>query len=323
VRHVRMLGLCLVAMVALGASMASSALAIKEPDTSWSLFNNCPLNSEVEEGGVIYNAKKCVFGATHSGEGGSYTVGGITVPIKNSIVLQGALTKPHEINGIEHMSVDLPPNDGASPIRPVGEPVPQEVLGNVSEAEMNEFGWPEGLRESYKTAQKHGWFKPNKTSEIIEPAGADRDYVSEFWILVEEEPAIIASIQIQGVNKWLESIGGNCFIGSEADPIVQTLTTGESTSPLTGETLKGSAGLLELAKETQVGNLSGVRLVDNRYSVPGAEKCGGAANEAYIDPVVNHAFGLPAPAGASKTELIGQLVTSSALSVSKHHALEK
>jgi hypothetical protein len=292
------------------------------------MFKNCPLHATAEEDGVVFPVTKCAFAATRPGEGGEYTVGGITVPVVSSIVLQGGLTRELELTeglGSEHFQINVPPQDGASAIRRTLEPVPQEVLANVTEAEMNEFGWPQELRESYKAAQKHGWFGANKTKEIIEPAGADRDYVSEYNILVEEAewPGIVANVQIQGVNKWLESVGGNCFIGSEADPIVQKLKSGESVSPLTGETMHGSTGLLQIARDARVVNLSGIRLVDNTYAVPGAEKCGGLTNEAYIDPVVNRAFGLPAPAGASKTELIGQLAGSASRAVEEQHGLEK
>ena len=322
-RHVRMLGFCLVAMVALGAMLASSALAIKEPDVAWAKFKNCPIHGEATFEEEVKPAFKCTFGATRKGEGGSYTVGSITVPVTKPILLQGAYTEPEGKTREEHIAHErlgilIPPEDGAPPIVPVAEHVPGEPLANVTEAEMNEFGWPEELEQSYKAAQKHHWFKEGKTTEVIEPAGADRDYVSEFNISSEEGSAIIASIQIQGKNKWLESIGGNCQIGSEADPIVQHLTTGPSESPLTGEIITGTSGIAGDAHEALEAYLTGTVLVDNTYPVPGAEKCGGAANEAYLDPVVNHAFGLPAVAGASKTELIGALYIAQPGPVSEH-----
>src|SRR5262249_20581562 len=159
---------------------------------NWSVFKNCPLNGEVEG----LKITKCNVSATRIGAGGSYTVGNITVPVTKQIVLQGGFTKEEEIDGKTHMTYFIPPENGALAIAPVAEPVPVEVLGNVSEAEMNEFNWPQGLRESYKLAQKKGFFKAGKTKEIIEPAGKDQDLISQFNLLLEEGPTIVANVQI-------------------------------------------------------------------------------------------------------------------------------
>jgi hypothetical protein len=321
VRHVRMLGLCLVAMAALGAVLASSSLAaIKETDTRWSIFKNCPTSETAEVEGL--KVTKCSFGATAPNAGGFYSVGPITVPVTKQIVLQGGLTEElcGGIEGFEETCAAyiVPPEDGASAIVPVAEKVPGEPLASVTEAEMEEFGWPQELRESYKLAQKHHWFKEGKTTEVIEPAGADQDVLSVVDLEVSEGTAILANVQITGKNKWLEELGGNCQIGSEADPVVQHLTTGPSVSPLTGEVMEGKPGYVTLVHQFEMANLTETQLVDNTYSVPGAEKCGGSANEAYLDPVVNRAFGLPAPAGASKTELDGALWTATTGSVRRH-----
>jgi hypothetical protein len=304
VRHVRMLGLCLVAVFATSAVAATSALATKEGTSSTAVFKNCPATNSL--------AWKCTYAATKPGDGGYFKVGGITVPITKQIKLQGGATKEEEGPlGGGTMAI-LPPEDGADPIVPAAETVPGEVFGNVSEAEMNEFGWPQSLRESYKTAQKRHWFHEGKTTEVIEPAGFDPDYLSEYNLLAEEGIAIQASVRIQGKNKWLESVGGNCFIGSEADPVVQKLTTGESTSPLTGETVYGKPGDAHIIHHFEEAFITGDQLVDNTYAVPGAEGCGGSANEAYIDPAIDRAFGVPAAAGASITELSGALYTMTA-----------
>jgi hypothetical protein len=309
VRHVRMLGLCLVAVFATSAVAATSALATKEGTTNTAVFKNCPATNP--------EAVKCSFAATTPGEGGYFRVGGITVPITKQIKLQGAITEEGEgvIGG--GTARIIPPEDGASPIVPVAETVPGEVFGNISEAEMNEFGWPQSLRESYKTAQKRHWFHEGKTTEVIEPAGLNPDYLSEFDLLVGGGTAIRANVRIQGKNKWLESVGGNCFIGSEADPVVQNLTTGESTSPLTGETVYGKPGYPLVIHNFEEATVTGDQLVDNTYAVPGAEGCGGSANEAYLDPAIDRAFGVPAAAGASVTVLSGSVYVMTTYSARK------
>ncbi len=320
-RHIRMLGLCLVAAFAVSVVAATNALAHQvEPKTGFHQFKNCPASGSAEgtEPPEVKEAWKCSDGETRAGEGGSYTVGGITVNITKPIRLQGAFTEAIGATREERIAkhregILIPPEDGVPPVSPAAETVPGEVLGNISEAEMEEFGWPQELKESYKRAQKHHWFEEGKTTELIEAAGHATDYVSEYNILSEASeaenggPGIIAKVQIQGRNKWLASLGGNCQIGSEANPIVQELWTGEIESPLAHETMRGTAGFASLWKEAQIADLEGVELVANGFAVPGAEKCGGASNEAYLDPVVDRAFGLPAPAGASTTRLIGEL----------------
>jgi hypothetical protein len=307
VRHVRMLGLCLVAVFAVCAMAAASAFA-KEPKTNFGQFSNCPTKGEL----AGKPAFKCTNGETTPGAGGHYTVGGITVEITAPIRLQGAYTQPlgethQEVVEKERLGLLIPPEDGQPGIRPAKEIVPGEVLGHVSEAEMEEFGWPQALRKSYARALARGAFAEGKTVEQIEEAGKNPDFVSEFNLGNEAGPAIVANVQIQGKNRWLETLGGNCLIGSEAEPIVQVLTTGETESPLTGEILKGQTGAARIFGHGEMADLTETILVANTYSVPVATKCGGPSYEAYLDPAVDRIFGLPAAAGASSTELIGEL----------------
>ena len=290
-------------------------IAPEKASWSWSKMKNCPFNGELEGQKVEH----CDYASTRTKYGGFYSVGPITVPVIKPIVLQGGATEEHfTVEGAEYMEAIIPPENGAPPIVPAAEKVPAEVLNNVSEAEMNEFGWPQNLRDSYKLAKKKGFFKANRTSEIIEPAGKDLDYLSPFNGLVEEGPEIIARVQIKGENPWLTLIGGSCQIGSEAEPIVQHLQTGTSVSPLTGEPLHGKPGFAELHFNFEMAALTEISLVDNTYAVPGATKCGGSNWESYLDPVVNKAFGLPAPAGASETVLDGAEYTSTRLSAKQH-----
>jgi len=321
VRHVRILGLSLSAVLVVMAALTSAAALAHVAEgpggekfsTTWKKFRHCP----VFEAPTV---QSCFVASTNpEKKGGYYSVGPIVVNVTKPIVLQGGLTHQELNEREEYVAQVVPPNDGTPVITPAAETVPGEPLANVSEAEMNEAEWPQSLRESYKEAQKHRMFKEGKTVEEIEPAGDDVDIASTFNLLVAEGTAIEAKIQITGKNPWLESLGGNCQIGSEANPVVQHLTSGESVSPLTGEVLKGNPGYPSVWDREELVPDAEAELVDNTYPVPAAEKCGGAAFEAYLDPVVNRAFGLPAEAGASKTLLIGQLFKATKLSVLKNY----
>jgi hypothetical protein len=238
-------------------------------------------------------------------------VGPIDVPVVNSIALQIGL-----FENAEGKLVTILPSNGQA-IVPVAETVPGEVLANVTPAEQKEFGWPASLEKSYEKARITGKLGEGTTTEVIENAGIPEVNVTNF--IFEEGTAITAPIKITGKNKWLEKLGGNCKIGSSEDPVVQHLTTATTTSPLTGETLKGSAGRLSIEAEGSVVGLTGVDLVDNTYPVPGARGCGGGANEGFLDPVVDKAFGLPAQAGASVTELLGEFDEAAAEFLRREH----
>jgi hypothetical protein len=299
VRRLRMLGLCLVAAFAVSAVAAGSALAYEQ---NLEQYKQCPLKNSLVE--------LCQYGHTYENEGGHYSVGPINVPVTKSIVLQIGL---YETEG---KLISVLPNNGEA-IVPVGETVPGEPLSSVTPTEQKELGWPASLQKSYENARITGKLGEGTITEVIETAGDPEVNVTN--LIFEEGIAIAAPIKITGKNKWLEKVGGNCKIGSTERPIVQHLATGTSTSPLTGETLRGSAGDLTIEAEGNLVSLKGTRLVDNTYPVPAVHGCGGGANEGFLDPVVDKAFGLPAVAGASVTELNGEFDETVASFLKREH----
>ncbi len=300
-RHVRILGLCLVAVLAVSAAGASSALAVKNPTKSVRIFKNCPVSGISEQNGLPNNL--CIFAATELKEGGSFTVGPITVPITKQIVLQYGLAENEETGEEGYVA----PTHGVEAIAPTPEPVPGEPIGNISAAEQEELGWPESLKYSYAQAQKKHLVK--KVYESIELAGVPK--TSRANLLFQEGTAVEAPVKIKGENKWLSKLGDVCYIGSDEAPIVQHLVSGTSTSPLTGEEIHGSVGELEFLREFQEVILSHTDLVDNTYAVPAAV-CTGPYSSV-ISATINKVFGLPAVAGASKTEIKGSLYNSTNL----------
>jgi IPT/TIG domain len=293
-----------------GTSSGGPLFTYRPPEKAnikWNKMKNCPFHGEFEEKPVEH----CDYAQTRAKTGGFYTVGGITVPIIKPIKLQaGATEEAFTVEGTTDFEGLVSPENGEPTVVPVAEPVPVAILNNVSETEMNEFNWPENLRSSYRGAQAKGYFGANKTTEIIEPAGKDQNYLSPFNILVEEGVALLAHVQITGQNPWLKKLGGYCRIGSEAEPVVQHLSAAVSESPLTHATMHGKPGFAELTHNFELAALLEDELVDNTYSVPAATKCGGQLWEKYLNPVINKAFGLPAPAGASETRLEGTQYTS-------------
>ncbi len=297
-RHVRMLGLCIVAVFAVAAVAASNALALKNPSKSAKVFFNCPIHSISEVNGLPNNL--CIVGATEQKEGGQFTVGPITTPIVKQIILQYGLAENEETGEEGYVA----PSHGVEAITPTPEPVPGEPIGHISAAEQEELGWPESLKYSYAQAQKKGQVK--KVFEAIELAGTPA--TSRSNLLFQEGTAVEAPVKIKGENKWLSKLGDACYIGSEEEPIVQHLVSGTSTSPLTGEEVHGSVGELEFLKEFTEVILSHTDLVDNTYPVPGAS-CTGPYSS-IIAATIDKEFGIPAVAGASLTEIKGTLYNS-------------
>lgn len=106
-----------------------------------------------------------------------------------------------------------------------------------------------------------------------------------------------------------EVLGNECYIGSDAEPIVLRLGTGTTSPPPPNTPIQGSATLESRAR----GKITFVpsTLVDNSFSVPGASGCGGALSP-IIDAVVNLDVGIPSPAGYNTAIMSGTLEETSA-----------
>jgi len=310
VRHVRMLGAFLLAALMMAAVIATSASA-ERIKKSPSTFKNCPVHAtETDEGEPIGTEPNafgilCVYGNTEKGDGGQFTVSGITVPLEKSIVLQYGLYE-NEAEEEKYLS----PLNGVEAITPTPERVPGEPIANISEVEQEEMGWPATLKNKYKEGQKKGLVK--KVYETIEVAG--RPQTSRKNLVERNGTAVEAPVKIKGENKWLSMLGDVCYIGSEAEPIVQHLTSGVSESPLTHETIEGELLLGEFLQEKKSEELGGLvivsKLVDNTYPVPGASCTGPFSG--YVAATIDKVFGVPAVAGASITELKGSLYNATA-----------
>jgi hypothetical protein len=318
VRHVRMLGLCLVAAMATLVVAASSALAVKNPTKSITIFKNCPIHGTATGKVETRPDQLCVFGATAPGAGGQFTVGGITVPLTKQIVLQYGLAiageqeqKEYEEEGGEgSLLLFVPPEHGAETITPTPELVPGEPIGHITPAEQEELGWPASLKYSYALAQKAGTVK--KVYETIE--GAGEAFTSIQNILTGEKPGVVVPVKIKGENRWLSELGDVCTIGSDEAPIVQHLTSGASESPLTHEIVEGSRakedeeiGTVEKHGELRDLFITNSTLVDNTYAVPNAVCTG--PDSSVIAATIDKEFHIPQPAGGSLTEIKGTLYT--------------
>jgi hypothetical protein len=119
----------------------------------------------------------------------------------------------------------------------------------------------------------------------------------------EEDVGLALPVRIRLSNAFL---GSSCFIGSKANPIKLQLTTGPTTPPSPNQPISGTAGTFDFENQGQRLILAGAELVDNAFSEPGAEGCGGIY-AAQVDAGIDSALNLPSAAGHNTAKFSGDI----------------
>jgi hypothetical protein len=114
-------------------------------------------------------------------------------------------------------------------------------------------------------------------------------------------------------------LGERCYVGSQFEPVKAHLTTGTTSPPAPNTPISGSVGKLGFAAGRRI-TIVPASLVDNAFSVPGANGCGGLL-ELLIDPLVDVAAGVPSAAGHNTAIMTGVLETAPAQAVRSQAAL--
>jgi hypothetical protein len=268
-----MVGLCLIAVFAVSAVGAGSAMA-KDPYTvnSWGEYKYCPYE---EPETVVTN---CVAGITAGGsKGGFFEYGHVKVKLNKSITLQGGF------RGAGSEIEVVPAVHGGETLE-APELKVTGGIGILNTQVQREAGWPAALSESWKAAKKA---KENAVFVKIEMAGEEcltiPGCLSTENLIEEKGVAFRLPLKVKVTSPWLEKLAsGPCYIASDANPIHINLTTGSA----------GRAGRF-LANEafTQI-ELEGSSLVDFGWHIPkisGANGCGGEYEE-YVDKALNIAL---------------------------------
>ncbi|HEX9481021.1 MAG TPA: hypothetical protein VF927_02865 [Solirubrobacteraceae bacterium] len=224
----------------------------------------------------------CLYAETLEGE---FKIGSKTTPIVNPTIIQGGLADLKEFNGLPL----IPPRFGAEELSKALQELPGGLTGLT-----NIVGGP-----VFATAELAG------TPEIA-PVG----------LLGREGTAVELPIKVHLEN---ELLGPNCYIGSEAEPIVLHLTDGTTRPPEGIEPMTGEEGKATAIDKTRVLQFIGNKLVDNTFPVPAATGCGtNALLEPVVTAAVNLGSGLPAAAGTSHAILIGNQYASTSPWVLKY-----
>lgn len=263
---------------------ASTALAsAHHPKGEYEQFGECPLNR--------VSITDCVYSVTG---GGSFTIGSKNVPIVNPVTLQGGFEGEEE--GIEFYGAEEGNTLSKTP-----QPVPGGLFGIKAPS-----WWPTFLQEWFNEQINKGLTGVNATVELTGPSkGLTNIKLSTENLLTRKGTALGLPVKFHLENAIL---GSNCYIGSEASPVQINFTTGKSGS------LEGAPGTLTFNPSFTIITIAGGKLVNNVFSAPGANGCGGIFSF-FIDPLVNSILGIPAGEGKNSATLEGKLQDANAKAV--------
>ncbi len=263
------------------ASSASAAEKEHHPTGNFARFEQCQTENPKS---ILCNVAEAT--------GGELQVGNINIPI-TKLVLQGAIGEFNEATGNNEF---VPAADGESLVRS-----PQVVTGGL-------FGlvkgghYPGYLRNFCKNFPSNFECRVTATPELVGPVA-----VSVGNLIGEQGTAVEMLLRLHLNNPFL---GYKCYIGSASDPVTLKYTTG-SMAPLGVEPeVKGKFGHLEGIEEGEILVDLENEQVENAFSVPGAEGCGGPQS-LIVDREIDYKQGLPSPAGHNRSLLIGTLYLAS------------
>jgi hypothetical protein len=290
-----------VPLTALG--LASTAQAT--PKGIFSIFSNCPLES-FKFLGVPPGAAQCQFGQTTSGE---FVIGTSKVPINQTITLQGgAIPK-----GESEVEFFLIPGANGESLSKTALNVPGGLAGLVNCEEIKGEGLFEKLeRGACKAIFENALTGVTATTEVVANTANPAIY-NEFRLENAKGTAIELPVRVHLKNPLL---GESCFIGSESHPIQLKLTTGKTSPNPPNTSISGNPGTPETLAEKGwlMLHVAGNSLVDNSFSVPVAEGCGGFFSF-LIDPILDSKLKLPSANGHNTAILNGTLNVATAEAV--------
>jgi hypothetical protein len=274
-----------VALTVLGFAAGASA-----HEGEFAKFDYCPsTNPEVN---------KCIYSVT---EGGKVVLGNKTVPIVNPVTLQGGFGKP---NG-ERISAFFGATNGVT-LSKTPQPVPGGLLGIVPPEDS-----PWLVKQLSKFFFENGLTGVNSTLELAKPASEIQ--ISERNLILRKGVALKLPVKVHLENPFL---GNHCFVGSSSSPLIWNLTTGKTSPPEGTEPIEGKAGKLEFKEGGEILQINGNELVDNAWSAPKAEGCGGILSF-LVDPVIDSMIGLPSVAGHNVAILQNTVSVSPAAAVNE------
>jgi hypothetical protein len=267
------------------ASLLLATGASAQLSGNYARFAHCPYKSP--------EASKCIYSTT---TGGEVLLGSAKVPIVNPAILQGAYSGPDK-NGISKFIG--PPDELALSKAP--QPIPGGLLGIAAPADA-----PPLAKALIALLFENDLTKASATLELAKPPSEIRFSEENFG--GEAGPGLVLPVKVHLEGALL---GPSCYVGSSSSPILWALTTGKTSPPKPNKPAKGTVGKIEFLEGGAFAETQGTKLVDNAFSAPGANGCGGPL-ASLINPLVNEVAGLPAAAGRGAVSLQSTISIASA-----------
>lgn len=288
---------CSAMLVVALASLALAGSASAKLTGEFKKFEFCPYKTA--------GVDRCINSLT---TGGEVVLGSKKVPIVNPVTLQGGYTEPAEEGPEAGFSKFVGATNGIT-LSKAPQPVPGGLAGFVNCKEISNFI----LRLSCEGIFENGLTGVNSTLELAKPASEIR--VSENHLAEAEGVALKLPVRVHLENPLF---GESCYVGSSSSPLKWELTTGITNPPKPNGPISGTAGEVEFLEGARILKLKDALLVDNAWSAPGAEGCGGIFSF-IINPIVNASSGLPSAAGKNTAKLKNTIYESTTFAVKKNN----
>jgi len=278
---------------------ASSALAVEHhPKGDYASFADCPLSNSATD--------FCLFATT---EKGKFIVGKKTVPLLNTVTLQGGFHQ-NENKETETITLEFIGAEDGKTLSKTPQNVPGGLAGLINCEEIKGEGFFEKLaREACKAVFENKLTGVTATTELAAPASSIGLSVQN--LIEAEGTALSLPVKVKLENPLL---GSSCYVGSNAHPIVINFTTGTTNPPKPNTPITGKVGTLELLHGGLLTIVKENALVNNSFGAPRSEGCGGFFSF-LIGPIIDAQLGLPAAEGANTAILEGTLKDAKATAV--------
>jgi hypothetical protein len=271
-------------MAAALAAMVFASLALgasHNPKGEFASFGECPLNNS--------KVTDCILSVSN---GGSFTIGKKTVPVKNPVTLQGGgyldeAEVTHFVGAENGQTLSKTP-----------QPVPGGLVGITAPT-----WWPKFVQDWFNNLISEGFTGVNATVELAAPASSIK--LSTENLINTEGTALGLPAKIHLENAIL---GSSCYIGSDTKPVQLNFTSGTSGA------LTGVLGELKFNEKFTLVTISGGKLVDGTFAAPGVSGCGGIFS-LFVDPLVDSILGTPSASGKNSATLEGIIQDASAAAV--------
>jgi hypothetical protein len=254
------------------AAPAAAAVGYPTPGGIYAPFTDCPLNDPAMDDSLPGFATGCIASISDSG---TFTIHGIPVAITHPVTVQFGVHSPASATGgnqfeggvvqpLDGKSLDTSPEQTPGGLPALLCPGDNPTLARICQAATS-------------TGQ-------TGMTALVQSAGP----IDDFHLTGFTQP-----VKIQLINPLL---GGNCYIGSDSDPIV-----------LHPEIVSGDLGFAFDPDPVRFPNVAVLSITnavarDDTFVVPQANGCGPGG---VADAAINTRLGLPAPSGTNHLVLNG------------------